>query len=134
MKNFRLDSAKMSANPRKKTMIDSILCQNYYGGVDEPFYKDFFHKEQTWEKSLRKKNKDSKKIKNQKGIEIKITSEKNFTFTFLKIPSCVPIDVKVCCEKLYPHSEKKSLNHFLEINNLNSKIDLLIKYIRKYYT
>ncbi|CAG8808973.1 15103_t:CDS:1, partial [Dentiscutata erythropus] len=40
--------AKMSANPRKKAKIDSILRWSYCGGVDEPFYKDFFHKEQRW--------------------------------------------------------------------------------------
>ncbi|CAJ0904722.1 4400_t:CDS:2 [Entrophospora sp. SA101] len=43
---------KMSANPRKKSTIDSILRWNYYGGVGEPFYKDFFHKEKTWEQFI----------------------------------------------------------------------------------
>ncbi|RHZ45605.1 hypothetical protein Glove_668g26 [Diversispora epigaea] len=125
--------SKMSANPRKKATIDSILRWNYYGGIGEPFYKDFFHKEQTWGSS-KKENKDSKKKKNREGIEIKITPEKNFISTFLKVPGCVPIDVKVCYEKLYPHSEKTSLNHFLKTNKLDSKIDLPIKYMRKYYT
>ncbi|CAG8602336.1 15914_t:CDS:2, partial [Dentiscutata heterogama] len=40
----------------------------------EPFYKDFFHKEQSWGSS-KKENKDSKKIKNREGVEIKITPE-----------------------------------------------------------
>ena len=127
---------KMSANPRKKTTIDSILRWNYYGGVGEPFYKDFFHKEKTWEvKSEGKKEKDieDKKIKNREGIEIKITPEKTFTSTFLKIPGCVPIDVIVCCKKLHPDSEINTLNHYLEISGLESKIDLSIKNMRKYY-
>ncbi|CAG8528375.1 10558_t:CDS:2 [Cetraspora pellucida] len=120
----------MSANPRKKTTIDK---------VDEPFYKDFFHKEKTWEvKSEGKKEKDNhniedKKIKNREGIEIKITSEKTFTSTFLKIPRCVPINVIVCCKKLHPDSEINTFNHYLEINGLESKIDLSIKNMRTYY-
>jgi len=40
----------------------------------------------------------------------------------------------VCCEKLYPKSEKKSLNYFLGIHGLGSKIDLPIKVMREYYT
>ncbi|CAG8803089.1 33315_t:CDS:1, partial [Racocetra persica] len=44
-------------NPRKKATIDSILCWNYYRGIGEPFYKDFFHKEQIWGNSSRKENK-----------------------------------------------------------------------------
>ncbi|RIB01728.1 hypothetical protein C2G38_2229850 [Gigaspora rosea] len=98
---------KMSANPRKKATIDSILHWNYYGG---------------------------KKIKNREGVEIKITPEENFKSTFLKVPGCVPIDVIVCCKKLYPKSEKKSLNYFLEMHGLDSKIDLPIKVMREYYT
>ncbi|CAG8464839.1 22807_t:CDS:2 [Dentiscutata erythropus] len=38
---------KIAANPRKKATIDSIFRWNYYGGVGEPFYKDFFHKKKT---------------------------------------------------------------------------------------
>ncbi|RHZ49147.1 hypothetical protein Glove_529g21 [Diversispora epigaea] len=105
--------AKMSANPRKKATIDSILRWNYYGGLED---------------------KEGKKIKNRKGIEIKIDSDKDFKSTFLKIPGCIPIDVVVCCKKLYPKSEKKSLNHFLKINGLDNKIDLPIKTMRRYYT
>ncbi|CAG8624923.1 5237_t:CDS:1, partial [Paraglomus brasilianum] len=127
---------KMSANPRKKATIDSILRWNYYGGVGEPFYKDFFHKEHIYEKedSQSKNANAPKKIKNRKGIKIKITPDEHFKSTFLKVPGCVPIDVKVCCEKLYPKSEKKSLNYFLEIHDLDSKIDLSIKAMREYYT
>ncbi|RHZ76070.1 hypothetical protein Glove_207g8 [Diversispora epigaea] len=84
--------AKMSANPRKKATIDSILRWNYYGGLV--------------------------------NLSVKISS----------IKRCVPIDVVVCCKKLYLKSEKKSLNHFLKINGLDSKIDLPIKTMRKYYT
>ncbi|CAG8629296.1 1339_t:CDS:2 [Cetraspora pellucida] len=83
---------------------------------------------------FQKRNKDSKKIKNQKGVEIKITPEEGFISTFLKIPGCVPIDVVVCFKKLYPKSEKKSLNYFLEMHGLDSKIDLPIKVMREYYT
>ncbi|CAG8719943.1 11939_t:CDS:1, partial [Dentiscutata heterogama] len=48
--------AKMSANPRKKATIDSILHWSYCGGVGKPFYKDFFYKEQIW-RSSKKENK-----------------------------------------------------------------------------
>ncbi|RIB01390.1 ribonuclease H-like domain-containing protein [Gigaspora rosea] len=125
--------AQMSENPRRNITIDGILRWNYYGGVGEPFYKDFFHKEQTWAKFSRKEDKDSKKIKNQEGVEIKITPEENFKSTFLKVPGCVSIDVLVCCKKLYPKSEKNSLNYFLEMHGLGSKIDLPIKNMRKFY-
>ncbi|CAJ0627372.1 5130_t:CDS:2 [Entrophospora sp. SA101] len=57
---------KMSANPRKKSTIDSILRWNYYGGVGEPFYKDFFHKEKTWEEI--------------NGIDSKIISNRGYAY------------------------------------------------------
>ncbi|RHZ47832.1 hypothetical protein Glove_566g69 [Diversispora epigaea] len=113
--------SKMSANSRKKATIDSILRWNYYGGVA---IMGIFQKE----------NKDSKKIKNREEVEIKIDSEEYFKSTFLKVPGCVLIDVLVCCKKLYPKSEKKSLNDFLGMHGLDSKIDLPIKVMREYYT
>ena len=39
----------------------------------------------------------------------------------------------VCCKKLHPDSEINTLNHYLEINSLKSKIDLSIKNMRIYY-
>ncbi|RGB21943.1 DNA polymerase family B-domain-containing protein [Rhizophagus diaphanus] len=48
---------------------------------------------------------------------IKISAEDNFFFSFLKLPGCVPIDIRVYLKKRYPHSEVEkegSLKFFLQ--------------------
>ncbi|CAI2165477.1 2116_t:CDS:2 [Funneliformis geosporum] len=39
------------------------------------------------------------------AIKIKITAEEDFFSSFLKLPQCVLIDIRVCLKKRYPHSE-----------------------------
>src|SRR5215213_8962860 len=57
-------------------------------------------------------------------IKIKISSDEDFESTFLKIPGCVPIDVRACFRKLFPHSEKSSLKYYLKLCKLESKADM----------
>ena len=60
-------------------------------------------------------------------IEVKITAEENFYSSFLKLPGCVPIDVRVCLKKQYPRSEVEkegSLKFFLEKFGLDAKADM----------
>ncbi len=61
------------------------------------------------------------------AIKIKITAEENFFSSFLKLPGCVPIDVRVCLKKRYPRSEVEkegSLKFFLEKCGLDAKADM----------
>ncbi|GES76982.1 DNA polymerase family B-domain-containing protein [Rhizophagus clarus] len=60
-------------------------------------------------------------------IKVKICPEEDFISTFLKIPGCVPIDVRVCFKKLYPRAEvdrKSSLAFYLKKCGLDSKADM----------
>ncbi|RHZ74786.1 hypothetical protein Glove_219g178 [Diversispora epigaea] len=57
-------------------------------------------------------------------IKVKLTAGDYFTSTVLKLPGCIPIDVRVCFKKLYPRSEKSSLKFFLEESGLDSKADM----------
>ena len=57
-------------------------------------------------------------------IGIKIYSDEYFKSTFLKIPGCVPIDVRACFRKLFPRSEKSSLKYYLKLCKLESKADM----------
>lgn len=68
--------------------------------------------------------------------KIKITAEEVFFSSYLKVPGCVPIDVRVCYKKLYPKSETPkagSLKFYLEISGLASKADMPIKRMWQYY-
>ena len=68
--------------------------------------------------------------------KIKISSEEIFYSSYLKVPGCVPIDVRVCFKKLYPKSETAkagSLKFYLEISGLSGKADLPITIMWKYY-
>ncbi|CAB4492569.1 unnamed protein product [Rhizophagus irregularis] len=60
-------------------------------------------------------------------IKIKISAEDNFFSSFLKLPGCVPIDVRVCLKKRYPRSEVEkegSLKFFLQKCGLDAKADM----------
>ncbi|RHZ87756.1 hypothetical protein Glove_30g150 [Diversispora epigaea] len=71
------------------------------------------------------------KWKYQKS-EIKISDEK-FYSKYLKIPGCIPIDVRACFKKLYLKSEASSLKYYLDICGLDNKADMPIHIINKYY-
>lgn len=71
-----------------------------------------------------------------KAKRIKISAEEVFFSTFLKVPGCVPIDVRVCYKKLFPKTEAvkaSSLKFYLSISGLESKVDMPIKRMWQYY-
>ncbi|PKY59825.1 ribonuclease H-like protein [Rhizophagus irregularis] len=68
---------------------------------------------------------------------IKISAEDNFFSSFFKLPGCVPIDVRVCLKKRYPHSEVEkegSLKFFLQKCGLNAKVDMPYDKMWKIYS
>lgn len=68
---------------------------------------------------------------------IKIAADETITCSFLKVPGCVPIDVRVCLKKRFPKSEvtrASSLKFYLEMSGLESKADMPIKKMWEYYT
>ena len=70
-------------------------------------------------------------------IKIKITAEENFFSSFLKLPGCVPIDVRVCLKKRFPHSEVEkgdSLKFFLQKCGLDTKADMPYDKMWKIYS
>ena len=70
-------------------------------------------------------------------IKIKISAEEDFTFSFLELPGCVPIDVRVCLKKHFPRSEvdkKGSLKFFLQKCDLDSKADMPYDKMWKIYS
>ncbi|CAG8796274.1 22440_t:CDS:1, partial [Gigaspora rosea] len=69
---------------------------------------------------------------NYRKSEIKIYNEK-FYSKYLKIPGCIPIDVRACFKKLYQKSEASSLKYYLEECGLGSKADMPITTMNKIY-
>ena len=70
-------------------------------------------------------------------IKIKITAEENFFSSFLKLPGCVPIDVRVCLKKRFPRSEVEkggSLKFFLRKCGLDTKADMPYDKMWKIYS
>lgn len=68
--------------------------------------------------------------------KIKITAEEVFYSSYLKVPGCIPIDVRVCYKKLFPKSETPkagSLKFYLEISGIAAKVDMPIKRMWQYY-
>lgn len=61
---------------------------------------------------------------------IKISSEEMAFVSFMKVPGCIPIDVRVMFKKLFPKAEVgkgSSLNFYLNACNLSSKADMPYK-------
>ncbi|PKY34642.1 ribonuclease H-like protein [Rhizophagus irregularis] len=70
-------------------------------------------------------------------IKIKISAEDNFFSSFLKLPGCVPIDVRVCLKKRYSRSEVEkegSLKFFLQKCGLDAKADMPYDKLWKTYS
>ncbi|PKB92697.1 hypothetical protein RhiirA5_443729 [Rhizophagus irregularis] len=68
---------------------------------------------------------------------IKISAKDNFFSSFLKLPGCVPIDVRVCLKKRYPRSEVEkegSLKFFLQKCGLDAKADMPYDKMWKIYS
>ena len=121
---------RMSANPHKKADAESILIWNYFGEKGKPLTNGFFQRSQ-W---VKKADKDPKKILGRDFINIKINPTLNFESSFLKLPGCVPIDVRTSFMQLHPHSEKTSLKFFLEKCGLDGKADMPMSKLWKYYS
>lgn len=64
---------------------------------------------------------------------IKVTAEDNFTIEALKVDGCISIDVRCCYKKIYPRSEKSSLNYYLGKEKMDCKFDLPIVLMWRYY-
>ena len=99
---------------------EEIQKWNYYGkiGVNS---KNTFRK-----KKGATDNEEEEEFRVQ-PIKVKICPEEDFISTFLKIPGCVPIDVRVCFKKLYPRAEvdrKSSLAFYLKKCGLDGKADM----------
>ncbi|CAG8776045.1 1973_t:CDS:2, partial [Rhizophagus irregularis] len=70
-------------------------------------------------------------------IKIKISAKDNFFSSFLKLPGCVPIDVRVSLKKRYPRSEVEkegSLKFFLQKCGLDAKADMPYDKLWKTYS
>ena len=97
---------------------------------------------QMWQQmsgSSRKKVTDEDVMKWNYALDkrIKIAADETILCSFLKVPGCVPIDVRVCLKKRFPKSEvtrASSLKFYLEMSGLESKADLPIKQMWSYYT
>lgn len=79
---------------------------------------------------------DAEKWNLVRGKRIKISAEETMTVTYLKVPGCIPIDVRVCYKKLYPKSDvaaNGSLNFYLSLVGLASKEDMPIKQMWDHY-
>ena len=99
---------------------EEIQKWNYYGKIGVNSKNTFRKKKGTTD------NEEEEDFRIQ-PIKVKICSEEDFIFTFLKIPGCVPIDVRVCFKKLYPHAEvdkKSSLAFYLKKCGLDGKADM----------
>ncbi|CAG8568236.1 9506_t:CDS:2, partial [Cetraspora pellucida] len=90
----------MSERIRQETSEEEITTPNEYSSV----------KENTEEYMKEEFRRDS--------IFIKVSSEDTFKFFFFKIPECIPIDVRACFKRLYPHSE----NYYSEKKECSSNI------------
>lgn len=68
--------------------------------------------------------------------KVKISAEETFYSSYLKVPGCVPMDVRVCYKKLFPKSETPkagSLKFYLEISGLPGKADMPFTRMWRYY-
>src|SRR4051794_3909016 len=80
----------------QKETSECILQWNYYGKVGK-FVKTI----------LTNAEEDAKGEFRHNSIFIKISPEDVFKSFFLKLPSCMPIDVCACFKRLYSRSEVK---------------------------
>ncbi|CAG8751558.1 6149_t:CDS:1, partial [Acaulospora morrowiae] len=64
---------------------------------------------------------------------IKITPQDSVKVMYFRKPGVLMMDVMVSCRKRYSNSEKNSLSYFLEIANLEGKMNLSHLTLRKYY-
>ena len=120
----------MSGRTRQETSED-IIQWNYYGRLGEVTTSDetLSVKENTEEDVEEEFRRDS--------VFIKVSPEDIFKSSFLKIPGCVPIDVRACFKRLYPRSEVEkegSLKFYLKLCGLESKADMHFNRLWNYYS
>ncbi|CAI2187090.1 13490_t:CDS:2, partial [Funneliformis geosporum] len=105
---------------------EEILKWKYRGKIGAKSENDFLKKHPV--KAPEEGEEDLEEKEYMGGpIRIKISAEDYFTSSFLKLPGCVPIDVRVCLKKRFPHSEVEkegSLKFFLQKFSLDSKADM----------
>src|SRR5436190_4706639 len=65
--------------------------------------------------------------------EIKISATDMIKAKYIKLPGILNIDTRICYKKIYPNSEKSSLKYFLELENLEGKLDLSPLELSKIY-
>lgn len=65
--------------------------------------------------------------------KIKLEAKSYAIMINLKVPGIIMFDTQVICKNLFPLAEKKSLNHFLFMNNLGSKDDMGHKELFRIY-
>ncbi|PKK58841.1 DNA/RNA polymerase [Rhizophagus irregularis] len=71
------------------------------------------------------------------SVFIKVSTEDIFKSSFLKIPGCVPINVRACFKRLYPRSEvekESSFKFYLKLCGLESKADMPFNRLWNYYS
>src|SRR5437763_1798301 len=110
---------------------EDIIQWNYYGRLGEVTTSDetLFVKENPEEDVEEEFRRDS--------VFIKVSLKDIFKSSFLKIPGCVPIDVRTYFKRLYPRSEvekESSLKFYLKLCGLESKADMHFNRLWNYYS
>jgi DNA polymerase elongation subunit (family B) len=116
---------KEASNPSS----ECILQWNYYGRLGETAETGCFSNPTNAEEDTDDFRRDS--------VFIKISPEDVFKSSFLKLPGCVPIDVRACFKRLYPRSEvekESSLKFYLKLCGLDSKADMPFNRLWKFYS
>ncbi|CAI2192542.1 17177_t:CDS:2, partial [Funneliformis geosporum] len=111
---------------------DSTMINKYCGKIGAKSENNFMMKGKKKDTDEKKTIWESgEKVEEKKdymgAIKIKITGEEDFFSSFLKLPGCIPIDVRVCLKKRYSHSEVEkegSLKFFLKKCSLDTKADM----------
>ncbi|CAI2190257.1 10081_t:CDS:2, partial [Funneliformis geosporum] len=115
---------------------EEIIKWKYRGKIGAKSENDFMKK---YPVKAPEEGEEDPEVKDYMGgpIKIKISAEDDFTSSFLKIPGCVPIDVRVCLLKRFPKAEvdkKGSLKFFLKKCGLDSKADMPYEKMWKIYS
>ncbi|CAB5186435.1 unnamed protein product [Rhizophagus irregularis] len=122
---------RMSGRQNRGETSESILQWNYYGRLGET--KRVVRQETKYEED----DSDHASEFRRDAIRIKISPEDVFMSSFLKLPGCVPIDVRACFKRLYPRSEVEkgsSLKFYLKLCGLDSKADMPFIRLWKFYS
>ncbi|RIB03708.1 hypothetical protein C2G38_2286783 [Gigaspora rosea] len=109
---------------------EEILKWNYYGKIGAKSKNSF----QIKKGAINNGEEENDRVQQ---VIIKISPEDNYISTFLKVPGCVPIDIRACFKKLYPRAEvdrKSSLAFYLKICGLGGKVDMPYNKIWKIYS